>query len=107
MPDMKQFRGRNASLWQSAVDQVVAKRTAASSPAAGFGPPAGVAHLKRPDQDDATIQHANDIASAIDAGVDVPTVPAPATAAAGFTDTAKFCATAAYKLAEAQVHAAK
>ena len=52
MADMKQFRGRDASLWQSAVDQVIAKRNAAS-PAAGFGPGPGVAHLKRPDQDDA------------------------------------------------------
>jgi hypothetical protein len=28
MKEVKQFRGRNASLWQSAVDQVLAKRTA-------------------------------------------------------------------------------
>jgi hypothetical protein len=33
--EMMQFRGRNASLWQSAVDEVVAKQTSAS-PAAGF-----------------------------------------------------------------------
>lgn len=105
MAEMKQFRGRNASLWQSAVDQVVAKRNAAS-PAAGFGPGPGVTHLKRPDQDDASIQTGNDIAEAIDAGAAVPVVPAPSTQAAGLVDTAKFCATAAYRLAEAQVNAA-
>ncbi|MEO6982071.1 MAG: metallophosphoesterase [Edaphobacter sp.] len=103
---MKQFRGRDASLWQSAVDQVVAKRNAAASPAAGFGPGPGVAHLKRPDQDDSAIQFGNDIAEAIDIGAVVPMIPAPATQAAGLVDTAKFCATAAYKLAEAEVHAA-
>ena len=106
MPDMKQFRGRDASLWQSAVDQVVAKRNAAASPAAGFGPGPGVAHLKRPDQDDASVQFGNDIAGAIDVGAVVPMIPAPATQAAGLVDTAKFCATAAYKLAEAEVQAA-
>lgn len=105
MPDMKQFRGRDASLWQSAVDQVVAKRNAAASPAAGFGPGPGGTHLKRPDQGDATVQHGNDIAEMIDAGGAVPAVVAPATAAAGLVDTAKFCASAAYRLAEAQVHA--
>ncbi len=105
MDDMKQFRGRNASLWQSAVDQVVAKRNAGSSPAAGFGPGPGVVHLQRPDQADATIQNANDIANAIDAGAVVPMVAPPATQAAGLVDTTKFCATAAFKLAEAQVKA--
>ena len=36
----------------------------------------------------------------------MPVVPAPSTQAAGLVDTAKFCATAAYRLAEAQVNAA-
>ena len=104
MTEMKQFRGRDASLWQSAIDQVVAKRNA-GSPAAGFGPGPGVVHLQRPPQEDNAIQHGNDIAAAIDAGRPVAAVAPPAAVAAGLVDNAKFCATTAYQLAEAQIKA--
>jgi hypothetical protein len=36
MQSIKQFRTVNASLWQSAVNQVIAQKKAASSPAAGL-----------------------------------------------------------------------
>ncbi len=102
--DMMQFRGRNASLWQSAVDQVIAKRNS-TSPAAGFGPPLGVSHLKRPAQQDPAIVHGNSIAALIDAGSGIPAVDVPAAIAAGVLDNAKFCATTAIRLAEAQIKA--
>ncbi len=102
--DMMQFRGRNASLWQSAVDQVIAKRNS-TSPAAGFGPPPGVAHLKRPAQQDPAIANGNSIAALLDSGQEIPAVAPPAAVAAGVVDTAQFCATTAIKLAEAQIKA--
>ena len=103
-PEIKQFRGRNASLWQSAIDQATAKRTT-GSPAAGFGGPRPAVHLQRPPQDDHAIQVCNDIAAAIDQGGEVQRVQPPSTAAAGVVDTLQFCATTAYHLAEATVKA--
>ena len=102
MSKMEQFRKRDASLWQSAVDEVVAKENAASSPAAGFGP--GASQLRRPEQAGLEILHTNEIARAIDAAQQPPDVPPPSPAA-GVADTVKFCATAAFKLAEARVKA--
>ncbi len=102
--DMMQFRGRNASLWQSAIDLATAKRTS-SSPAAGFSPAMGATHLQRPSQTDHGILIGNDIADAIDRGAPVEAVQPPATAAAGVVDTIKFCATTAYHLAEATIKA--
>jgi 3',5'-cyclic AMP phosphodiesterase CpdA len=102
--EMVQFRGRNASLWQSAIDQATAKRSA-GSPAAGFGPAGGSTHLRRPQQTDAGIQFGNEIASAIDASAPVAQIEPPATVAVGVVDTVKFCATTAYRLAEAAIKA--
>jgi hypothetical protein len=102
LPAFKQFRTVKASLWQSAVDEVVAKENTGSSPAAGFGP--GVVHIKRPDQTDPSMLSANDIAETIDQKLPVPDVPPPSPAA-GIADTVKFCSTTAFKLAEAKVKA--
>ena len=104
MAEMRQFRGKNASLWQSAVDQVVAKRNSGPS-AVSFGPSSRVVPLQRPPQEDDTIQHGNDIAAAIDAGAPVSAVTAPAAFGTGLADNAKFCAATAYQLAEAEVKA--
>lgn len=103
MPSIKQFRSRDASLWQSAVDEVVAKENAGSSPAAGLGDT--TAPVKRPPQGQAEIVVNNEIAEAIDGGEPVATV-APPSPAAGFGDTVRFCSTAAFRLAEARVKAA-
>lgn len=102
--DMVQFRGRDASLWQSAVDQVVAKRNSVS-PAAGFGPPPGLPHLKRPDQDDPEILQGNAIAAMLNDNTEIEAVAPPAVIAAGLVDTAKFCSVTALRLAKAQVKA--
>ena len=104
MPSIKQFRSRDASLWQSAVDEVVAKENAGSSPAAGLGGGAA-APVKRPPQGQAEIVVNNEIAETIDDGRPVATVQPPSPAA-GFGDTVRFCSTAAFKLAEASVKAA-
>ncbi len=103
--EMVQFRGRNASLWQSAVDEVVAKQSVSSSPAAGFGGPLSVSHIKRPPQDHPAVTEGNEIAALLNVGAGVPAVPPPS-AAAGLTDTAKFCATTALRMAEAKIKAA-
>ncbi len=102
-PEITQFRGRNASLWQSAIDEATAKRTG-GSPAAGFGGPRS-STLQRPDQTDRGIRVCNDIASAIDQGTGVKRVQPPASTAAGIVDTLEFCATTAYHLAEATIKA--
>ena len=99
MAEMKQFRGKKASLWQSAVDQVVAKRSVAAR-TASFAAVPNVVHLQRAPQEDAAVQHGNDVAAAINVGA-----PVAAPAAFGVVDTAKFCATTAYKLAEAEIKA--
>ena len=102
MAEMRQFRGKNASLWQSAVDQVVAKRNS-GPPAVSFGTGSRPVHLQRPPQEDVAVQHGNDIAAAIDSGT--PVSVAPAAFGTGLVDNAKFCATTAYQLAEAEIKA--
>jgi 3',5'-cyclic AMP phosphodiesterase CpdA len=76
---MKQFRGRKASLWQSAVDQVISKRSG-SEPVTEHGVATGKTRLKRPQQDGAEVLTANHIAAAISVSAPAPSagVPAPA-----------------------------
>jgi hypothetical protein len=101
MQPIKQFRSPDASLWQSAVDQVIARKNAGASPAAGLG--GTTQAVTRPDQTEPEIAQANQIAGAVDHG-NIPAVPAPS-AAVGITDTVRFCSTAAFRLAEARVKA--
>ena len=77
--EMKQFRGRNASLWQSAVDQIISKRGAGEAVTA-LGAPTGRVRLKRPDQNAPEIVSANTIAEAISIGTPVPVTAAAAPA---------------------------
>ena len=138
--EMTQFRGRNASLWQSAVDQIISKRGAGEQVTA-LGAPTGRVRLKRPDQNAPEILSANNIAEAISVGapalvttaaasatvvappaasvVAAPAAPVtvaaaapvvtpaavPAAADASPAGTVAFCASTAFKLAEAQVKA--
>ena len=97
---LKQFRSKQASLWQSAVDRVVAGAPAAS-PAAGLED-AATPVPARPPQDDPAIQAGNEIAEILDAGK-TPDVPPPPGAAAGFQDTVAFCSRTALRIAEARV----
>jgi hypothetical protein len=102
MQPIKQFRSVNASLWQSAVDQVIAKKNAGASAAAGLG--AAPSGITRPDQTQPEIVQANEIAKAIDDEALIPAIPMPSPAV-GIADTLKFCSAAAFKLAEARVKA--
>lgn len=106
MQPIKQFRTVNASLWQSAVDQVIARNNTAASPAAGLSPQAGVSggNLIRPDQSNEMIAHANRIAQALEDGTGIPEAPPPSPAAA-IAGTVEFCSATAFKLAEARVKA--
>jgi 3',5'-cyclic AMP phosphodiesterase CpdA len=99
---MKQFRTVNASLWQSAVDEVIARQKARASSAAAFV--ATAVPITRPDQSDPFIVRANEIAQAVDEQQPVPETPPPSPAEA-IADTVKFCAAAAFELAEARVKA--
>src|SRR5438045_1547226 len=104
-PTMKQFRGKKASLWQSAVDRVAAGPPAAS-PAAGLddgaaAPPSG---RVPPQSEDAaaTLASANEIAAMLDQGA-TPAIPPPPSPAAGFLDQVAFCSKTALRIAEARV----
>ena len=104
-PTLKQFRGKKASLWQSAVDRVAASAPVAS-PAAGLGdepapPPSGRTPPQGQDAA-ATLASADEIAAMLDQGA-TPAIPPPPSAAAGFLDQVAFCSTTALRIAEARV----
>ena len=104
-PSMKQFRGKKASLWQSAVDRVAASAPVAS-PAAGLGNETAASPSGRtpPQNEDAaaTLASADEIAATLDQGA-TPAIPPPPSAAAGFLDQVAFCSTTALRIAEARV----
>jgi hypothetical protein len=98
---MKQFRTPDASLWQSAVDEVVAKSTASSVARSADSPAA----ITRPSQSDAMVSGANIVAESVDQTNTPPAVAPlpPDVAARDVGQTAKFCSTTAFKLAKAKL----
>lgn len=103
---MKQFRSRDASLWQSAVDEVIARENAGISHALSTAPLAGGgARIKRPPQQQPEVVINDSLADAIHHKRPLPPV-APPSPAAGVADIIRFCSTAALRLAEARVTAA-
>jgi Calcineurin-like phosphoesterase len=90
MSRLKQFRDPDLSLWQSAVDEVVARRTGATRSQDFVGEATALA---RPDTSQAMIRGALDDLTAEDSGAPLQ---APAEAA---LDTAKYCSSTARKLA--------
>jgi len=102
---LKQFRGKKASLWQSAVDRVTAGAPV-SSPAAGLGDETEVAPAGRTapqsEQAAASIAAADEIAALLDADQE-PEIPPEPGPAAGFLDTVAFCSRTALRIAEARV----
>jgi hypothetical protein len=104
-PSMKQFRGKKASLWQSAVDRVAAA-TPVASPAAGLNDETVAPRSGRtpPQNEDAaaTLASADALAAMLDQGA-TPAIPPPPSAAAGFLDQVAFCSTTALRIAEARV----
>jgi hypothetical protein len=100
---MKQFRSRDASLWQSAVDEVIAREHAGAVRTASIA--GGAPTIRRPPQRLPEIEINNSLAEAIHRKRPVPAVPPPSPAA-DIIDTIRFCSTAALRLAEARVTAA-
>ncbi|HXK06383.1 MAG TPA: metallophosphoesterase [Verrucomicrobiae bacterium] len=101
---LKQFRSKQASLWQSAVDRATAD-TAGSSPAAGFDDspaPAGGRTAPQDEQTAAAVQAADTIAAMVDQG-QTPEIPPPPSEAAGLGDTVAFCSRTAFRIAQARV----
>src|SRR5439155_19907962 len=99
MREIQQFRDPNLSLWQSAVDEVVAKHPgeSATRALAEAGLPV---ETGRPDQDNDLIRQSNTVLSVLD-----PSAPPTAAAERGIGEVAQFCATAALRLAQARVKA--
>src|SRR5205814_2431673 len=98
---MKQFRAPDASLWQSAVDEVVSKSSASSIAKSADSPVA----ITRPKQNDSMIAGGNAVADSV-AETSAPPVVAPLSpevAARDIGQTAKFCSTTAFKLAMAKL----
>src|SRR5437764_264029 len=98
---MKQFRTPDASLWQSAVDEVVSKASASSVAKSADSPVA----ITRPQQNDSMITGGNIVADSVAETSAPPVVPplTPGVAARDLGQTAKFCSTTAFKLAIAKL----
>ena len=101
MGRMRQFRDPGLSLWQSAVDEVIAKRKGgAQSEAAG----APRVISQRPDSGDMMMREAMAYCNAADSGQPLPEATAVGPAATeGLVHTAGFCSLVALKLAKATI----
>src|SRR5580658_232160 len=99
---IQQSRSREASLWQSALDEATAAQSGGG--AASLGAPSAV--TRRPIDQDITDNY--EVIKAIEEwefdGTPIPDA-APPTPAAGVKDIIKFCSTTAFRLAEAKVRA--
>lgn len=96
MPPMKQFHDPKLSIWQSAVDEVVAKQTAGAQTLSVGGPPVVSG---RPESSQFMIGDAAAYCSAVSAGAPVPEAVAPAVTE-GLVQTLGSCSLAALKLAK-------
>src|SRR6478672_8361921 len=100
MAKIEQFRDPDLSLWQSAVDEVVAKKTG-STRSQDIG---GSGAVMRPDTGNSMVRGAAVDLTAEDSGAPLqPPVTVGPSATEGFGDMAKFCSTVARKLAWATV----
>jgi 3',5'-cyclic AMP phosphodiesterase CpdA len=95
---VRHFRSREASLWQSAADKVASQNNAANAMDVGSG-----AAIAPADPHSAEMAAVNAIASAVDNETAVPKPAATVdTQVLGVTDVARFCASAAFRLAQAK-----
>ncbi|HVX67997.1 MAG TPA: metallophosphoesterase [Bryobacteraceae bacterium] len=99
---LTQFRSQEASLWQSAVDEVVASSGGSASAAASIE--GGPARIVRPRQDDRLVAVGNDLAAVLAGEAQMPAVVPPGPAV-GILDSVKFCSVTALRLARARVEA--
>jgi predicted phosphodiesterase len=98
MGRIRQCRDPKLSLWQSAVDEVVAKRKAAAVAQALGGPPV----IRRPDTDDSMVHAVTAHCAAAESGIPVPSAPpAGRVVTEGLADVALYCSNVALQLAEA------
>jgi predicted phosphodiesterase len=100
MAKIKQFRDPDLSLWQSAVDQVVARKTSGTR-SQDIG---GGGAVTRPDSSDSMVHAASVDLTAEDRKKPlVPPLTGQVAATEGLVDMAKFCSTIARKLAWATI----
>jgi 3',5'-cyclic AMP phosphodiesterase CpdA len=99
MGRMRQFRDPELSLWQSAVDEMIAKRRAGVQ-AQAVGTPRVVG--ERPDTGDLIMREAVAYCDSADSGKPLAEAGAPA-ATEGLVHTAGFCSLTALKLAKALI----
>jgi predicted phosphodiesterase len=100
MGRIRQFRDPELSLWQSAVDEMIAKRSAGAQTQALGGPPV---ISERPDSSDLRMREAIAYCDAVDAGKPLPQAAAAPAATEGLVHTAGFCSLTALKLAKATI----
>ncbi len=98
MGRIKQFHHPGLSLWQSAVDEVVASRKA-GPPTPTLAAPRVVG--QRPDTSHLMVREATSYCDAADSGRPLPETAAPPGAAEDLLHTASFCSLTALKLAKA------
>ncbi len=98
MPQMKQFHDPKLSIWQSAVDEVVAKQTAGVQTQAVGGVPV---ISGRPDGNQFMIQDSASYCTAVDGGTQLPDLAPGQAATEGLAQTLGYCSLSALKLAKA------
>ncbi len=98
MGRIRQSRDPGLSLWQSAVDEVIAKKKAGVVAAAAGGPPV----IRRPDTDDVMMHAVTAFCAKVESGQAIPDAhPTGLQVTEGLGDTALYCSNVALKLAEA------
>jgi 3',5'-cyclic AMP phosphodiesterase CpdA len=102
---LKQFRNPELSLWQSAVDQVVAKRNDSEGARRTLGSRSSAASISRPDLNDSMIRDTATVCEALEKGDFLSAGLTTDRKTLGIRDVGRFCATAAFGLAKARVKA--
>ncbi|MDE3179446.1 MAG: metallophosphoesterase [Acidobacteriota bacterium] len=98
MGQIKQFRDPKLSLWQSAVEEVVARKTAgAQTLSIGAAPVIS----GRPDPDQFMMKDSAAYCTAVDSGAPIPQTAPGAAATEGLIETLGYCSLSALKLAKA------
>ncbi|MGH9355528.1 MAG: metallophosphoesterase family protein [Terriglobia bacterium] len=101
MSRMKQFRNPKLSIWQSAVDEAIARRAVAAQAAAPAGAPA--AKLGRPDAAHRMVRESASYCSAIAGEKSFQQLAATPLPPEGLLHTLSYCSVVALKLAKAAI----
>ncbi|MER3447835.1 MAG: hypothetical protein C4291_13840 [Candidatus Dadabacteria bacterium] len=101
MERIKQFRDPKLSLWQSAIDEVVAKRKAGAQTILATD---AKAIGTRPDMSNEVIDKVAALCDAVYSGQSIPDIPSPGPAMfGGIFSNVRYCSQIAFKLAEAAI----